>query len=218
VSHHWTIPPCFKGEVVAVVGAGPSLTGGQVEAVRASGARSIVVNRNFEMFPDADWLHVGDAVFWKTHPAAYEFAGIKTTLAVEALRDGVRLLRSTGNNGFERDPSGVRNYNNSGMQAIAVAVHTGARRVVLVGFDGRAREREVPTSSGSLVRKVDNHWHGQHSYPCTNPTPNLYKRWDGHMRSLADALARLGGPEVVNATPGSAYSCWPMMDLGEALR
>lgn len=212
----WSVPRCWPGEVVAIIGGGPSLTPEQVATVRWSGVRSIVVNRAFELLPDADWLHAGDAPFWRAYPEALKFEGIKTTVGAPVgsfVDERVHVLRDTGRTGFDPDPGCVRTGGSSLHQALCVAAHTGARRAVLLGADGKPAKIEQARSSGEVVEVVKNHWHPDHPYPCTNPQPQTYEVWKSALRVLSEVLPM----EVLNATPGTAIDAFPMMDLERAL-
>jgi hypothetical protein len=212
VSRSWSVPRCWEGATVAVLASGPSMCAAQVELVRRSGAKAVVVNRTRELMPDADWLHGSDARFWAAHPAARVFPGTKTTTAPSAAGDGVELLGLRP--GFDpRDRTSVFDAKNSGLEAMCVAVLTGARRVVLIGFDARDQEGVA-------------HWHEDHPEPdpslvgtsgAGNPCGWHFKAWRTRADRLAAILAR-HRVEVLNATPGSAYRCWPGVDLAEALR
>lgn len=113
----------------------------------------------------------------------------------------VNALRLTGQAGLETDPTGLRTGGNSGYQAINLAVHLGAKRIVLLGYD----------------MKMDggrNNWHGE---PRPHASPDVYAQsMLPHFASLVDPLRKLG-VEVVNATPGSALETFPKATLEEAL-
>lgn len=92
---------------------------------------------------------------------------------------------------------------NSGMQAINLAYHWGARRLVLVGFDMRA--------------DLGLHWHGRHPAGLNNPTPKSLARWRERLDRQAPRLAA-AGVTVINASPVSALSAYPRLTLDAALR
>ncbi len=56
----YSIPRCFDGDTVVVVGGGPSLTSEQVALARRAQARGrcriVAINKAFTLFPEADWL------------------------------------------------------------------------------------------------------------------------------------------------------------------
>jgi hypothetical protein len=137
---------------------------------------------------------------WWTHPShkdAMNFPGLK--VGGEGAPKGVFALRNTGILGFDPDPRNMRVGGNSGFQAIHIAIHGGAKRVLLLGFDMHG-----------------GHWHGPHPSGLTNAGEESYLRWIGRFESLIPAIAQLG-LEVINCTPGSQLKCFPMMSLEDAL-
>ena len=87
---------------------------------------------------------------------------------------------------------------NSGAGCIALAAHLGARKIIMLGYDcqhtgGRA------------------HWHGDHPPQLGNA--RSVGRWLESFARLAESLTC----EVVNATRETALTCWPRVDLEQAL-
>ena len=85
---------------------------------------------------------------------------------------------------------------NSGYQAIHLAYHLGARRILLLGYDYGGR-------TGS-------HWFGQHPTPLRSG--HDYNKWLLEIRILAQDLAA-AGVEVINLTRHTAIDCFPRMSL-----
>ncbi len=88
---------------------------------------------------------------------------------------------------------------NSGYQAANLALHTGARRIILVGYDMR--------------RGPDNraHWHGDHPPHMNNAPPHALATWAAAFDSVPPTLP--AGVEIINATPGSAVTAFPFASL-----
>lgn len=196
--NRWTIPPMFAGLTVAILASGPSMSA--EVAARMRHLPRIAVNTTFRLAPDADVIYAGDARWWHAHPEALRCPGIKASIEVAAgradpLPEGVRILRNTGREGFDRD-GGLRTYGNSGAVAIQIAAHAGAARVLLLGFDMRG-----------------GHWHEPH--PLVNPVPGDFERWRAGLARLGRSLPR--GVDVINCTPGSALQCFPTMSIEDAL-
>lgn len=82
---------------------------------------------------------------------------------------------------------------NSGLFGMRVAAELGASRILLMGFD----------MHGS-------HFFGRHKKPLKNTTPERFQIFMRQFRQWR-------GCEVINCTPGSALTQFPMMDLQEAL-
>ena len=116
-------------------------------------------------------------------------------------RPDVTILRHTGEMGFEDDPRGLRTGRNSGYQAINLAVHLGAARIVLLGYDMK------PAANGKI------RWFGNHSYGGPVPQFDQFLRF---MPMLVEPL-RARGVTVINATPDSAIACFRRAPLDQAL-
>jgi hypothetical protein len=155
--------------------------------------------------PWADVLYAGDARWWEYHwtRGAAEFAGHKYALqAGAATYAGVHVLQHTGDSGVEREPTGLRTGRNSGYAAVNLAVHLGATRVLLLGYDMQARE---PKRS---------HFFGDHPKALEALTPygTLLDIWP----SIVAPLQALG-VTVINCSRETALTCFPRMVIGDAL-
>lgn len=192
----------WPDETIVVLASGPSLTQADVDACR--GRRVIAVKDAVRLAPWADVLYfagVGVGSWWKTYTTLIRsFAGLKFTLEpkAEALAP---MLRNTGMLGLETDPTGLRHGRNSGYQAVNLAVHVGARRIVLLGFDMR---RDANNRS---------HFFGEHAY---HTVPSQYDMFTRCFDSMIAPLQVLG-VEVLNATRDTALTSFPRVSLAEAL-
>lgn len=187
-------PRLWPGSTIVCIGTGPSLTLADVEACRDR-ARVIAVNNAYTMAPWADVLYAADNKFWGWKKGAPEFAGLKYTIDSPAYHYPVVMLENTGDYGLEQQPTGLRTGYNSGYQAINLAVHFGAARILLLGYDmhgthyfGDHPDRTVPPFAACLA-----------AFP-----------------TLVDPL-KAAGVEILNCTPGSAIPCFPTVPLAEAL-
>ncbi len=209
----WRVVREWEGQTCAVLASGPSMTRQVAEVVRASGCRSIAVNNQgiaFDghpaMAPWADILYASDSKWWHNHSkAALEFKGRKVTIAQSGDRlpnvisDQISVIGHGGVNGFDERTTHLRTGSNSGFAAVHLAIHFGARRIVLCGFDMHGKKGE--------------HWFGDHFWRRGYRSRydlfiNCFKRAAGEFQARA---------EIVNCSPGSALTCFPFMDLREAL-
>lgn len=88
---------------------------------------------------------------------------------------------------------------NSGYQGVGLALAAGGAPVYLLGYD----------------MKFDNgrsHWHPDH--PCPVGESMYYVTFHSYFKELARALPR---GTVVNCSPGSAMTCFPMSTIEEEL-
>ena len=59
------------------------------------------------------------------------------------------------------------------------------------------------------------HWHKPHHKILHNPGKDAMRLWRDELSVVAKT--RLLGVNVINCTPGSALTCFPIMSLNEAL-
>lgn len=197
-----SVPRLFPRSTVVCLGGGPSLTPADVEACRGR-AVVIAVSDAYRLAPWADALYSCDAKWWDYHAGAADFPGLKFALETRAGQwPGVQLLQNTGREGIETDPTGVRTGQNSGYQAINLAVHLGARRIVLLGYDMQ------PAPDGRT------HWFGRHPRALEQYSP--YAQFIEAYHTAVAPLAALG-VEVVNASRATALTMFPRLSIELAL-
>jgi len=202
----WAAPCLWPGATVACLGGGPSLTQKDVDCLRGR-VRVIAVNDAWRLAPWADVLYGCDWRWWLKHGGVPDFAGVKVSLSNSRgyLDDfsEIRLLDNTGVDGLELRRTGLRTGRNGGYQAINLALHLGARRILLLGYDMKA-DAEGRT-----------HWFGDHADWPTRPTIYATAMLP-HFAGLATAL-RDAGVETINCTVGSALTVFPNLDVETAL-
>lgn len=167
----------------AILATGTSMSQAIADQVRGR-CRVIAVSDAHRLAPWAEAMASVDAAWWRKHPEAFNFAGRKFTAAPDY--QGLREL--------ERIP-GVVSGTNSGLFAMMVAVHLGAKRLLLCGFDMRGT-----------------HYFGPHPKGMRNTKP---ERFEVFKRQFAGFRPK--GVEIVNVTPGSHLQCYQMGDLEDCL-
>lgn len=168
----------------AVLATGPSMSQAVADVVRSK-VKVVAVSDAYRLAPWADVLCSTDAGWWKANPAALEFAGDKYGAMPEF----------RGVPGVERFPAD--SSTNSGLLGVKVAVHLGARRVLLCGFD---------------MNQPGDHFFGRHPAPLKSTTAD---RQEVFKRQFAWFRPR--GVEIINCTPGSALDCYQRRDLEDCL-
>lgn len=198
VNPYWSVPRTFPGGTVAILAGGESMSQEVADQVHASGIPAIVINSTFRLAPWAWMLYAADVEWWahEKNRDAHEFAGLKVTC--QPVR-GVERLRNTGSTGFDPNPNAVRTGHNSGYQAVHIAAHTGATRILLCGMNMQG-----------------GHWHGAHPHGLRDTTPENYTRWCDRFTTLVEPLKNMD-VQVINCTPGSALKCFPMGRLEDEL-
>lgn len=100
--------------------------------------------------------------------------------------------------GLATDPSELRTGKTGGYQAIGLALAAGSPRVILVAYDMRFKNGR-------------SHWHGDHGPGLRNEGEKAYTH------EFAPGFQTLVAYPIVNATPESALTCFPMVDLATEL-
>jgi hypothetical protein len=165
-------------------------------------ARVIAINSSYKLAPWADVLYAADAKWWDWEHGAPAFHGPKYSIAASdpVTWPDVQVLQNTGPLGLELEPTGLRTGFNSGYQAIGLAVHLGAARILLLGYD------LSPAPDGRT------HWHGDH--PDRQPSP--YGAMIEAFPSLVEPLAALN-IEVVNCSRRTALGVFPRAPLEDEI-
>jgi hypothetical protein len=200
---YFTADRRWAGQTVACIASGPSLTREDCDSLRAARLPAIAVN-NAGLPPMAHWADVhyaADGRWWEAHSDALDYDRLK--LAANGDVHGVQLVHYTGKSGFEDRPDAIRTGRNSGYQALHLAAHFGARRIILLGYDMQATGGET-------------HFHGYHARPMNNPGPGNFARWREHFAELAPELEKRG-MEVINCTRETALTCFRRMSLEDVL-
>ena len=188
----------WPGSLIVCLGTGPSLTWSDV--TRVYGLRVIAINNAYQLAPWADVLYACDAKWWRWHQGARGFRGRKYTLAPGVKEyPEVEALTNTGTTGLETDPRGLRTGHNSGYQAINLAVHLGAKTIVLLGYDMQGDQQ-------------GDHYFGRH--PDGSKPP--FTRCLTAFSTLVEPLAALG-VRVINCTRQTALTCFPREVLDQVL-
>lgn len=193
-----TIPRRWPGGTVACIATGASLTAADVDYVRGKVDGVIAVNDAIDLAPWADILYACDGKWWGWRKGVPEFKGTKYAMKDDAkkyAKQGVQMIRRGHQSGLDLRPDGVAHGLNSGYQAIGVAVHSGAKRIVLLGYDMKGA-----------------HFFGHH--PDRTKAP--YLRCIPIFATLVKPLAQLG-VEVINCTRKTELKCFPCVPLEEAL-
>jgi hypothetical protein len=203
----------WEGQTCAILASGPSMTLQVAEQVRTSGCRAIAVNNQGIAFagrpamaPWADILYASDSKWWYNYQKeAAQFKGRKFTvhhiggIAPHIITDDIHAMQHGGVNGFDERTTHLRTGSNSGFAATHLAIHLGARRILLCGFDMHCKRGE--------------HWFGDHFW-----RRSYRSRYDLFINSFKRAAAEfMKRAEIINCTPGSALKCFPSMDLKDAL-
>jgi hypothetical protein len=202
----WTPPRCYEGATVFVIGGGPSLPVDEI-VNRLPGWPVVAVNDAYKL---GQWPYVyfSDLRWWEIHREAllkYPGDKVSSNACVKGV-PGCHFVRRITNRAWTAEPDAVGWGHCSGIGALCLAVKLGASRVVLLGFDLKKDQWER-----------DN-WHLPSNPRRPFIKPERYVDFqDGFARwkqEFADDVAKKRCPPatIINATPGSAMTTFPVVD------
>lgn len=206
----------WQGQTAVLIASGPSLTKGQVASAKAAWwegrVRVLGVNDSYKLAPWMEGLYAADPPWWQMHIRAVRDTYIPMLMSQDESaceRWGLRHVPGPpqarleqSDNGLSLDPSYINFGQNSGFQALNIAYHLGATRILLLGYD-------MKLGPGGKA-----HWFGSHPAGlCQNDN---YERWIPPFKKAAKQLEK-AGVEVINCTPGSAIKCFPASTIEGAL-
>lgn len=203
-----TVPRIWAGETVVCMATGPSLNQADADYVRARGARVIAVNFAVDVAPWADVLYSSDRQWWPRTKGVPSYTGMRYGVGSGTGKrnpfigvSGVKVLLNTGMTGLETNPTGLRTGRNSGYAAINLAVHFGAARIILLGYNMGA---------------VGSQLHYYSERPGFPAHQELYLGWRRAFDTLAQPLRDLG-VEVINCTENTSLNTFPVWPLRQVL-
>lgn len=143
----WSAPYLFNGCIVAIVGGGPSLkpmieSGELAQLAKDAGpsVRWVAVNNSYKIAPWADLMHFADCQWWRWNGKHVLATWPREKLITTATSDithvhDPRIKRFwRDRDKFNKDRSKLHGWD-SGTQAVCLARHLGAKKIVLFGFD-----------------------------------------------------------------------------------
>lgn len=195
----WRDCPC------AIIASGPSAKKTNVVSLRGRLPVIAIKECAIDIAPWADVAYGCDGAWWKHRRGLPDFKGLKIcwekdipghfpdVRAIE-IRETLRSRpggRKYANEIIIDEPGVIGSGNNSGFQALNLAVQFGANRVLLIGFDMQGE-----------------HYYGRNNwFRCSNPDQNQFDRCIRAFDGNALLLKRLG-VDVVNVSMSSALKCF----------
>lgn len=127
---------------------------------------------------------------------------------------GLNLIESRFMDGLSRDKSYIAHHHGTGPQLINLAYHYGCEVILLIGYDMR-----YPGKVDRFTYNGERHYFGEDAL--TEKHWPIYVGDDGALNGLLKEMVTIHpqeyGIEIINCTPGSAMTCFPMMDFDDAL-
>ncbi|MGB4107763.1 MAG: hypothetical protein WBK55_08215 [Alphaproteobacteria bacterium] len=185
--------------------------------VRAAGLPAVAVNNGYEYAPWAAILYAADLKWWENYwqrgklggVGAKDFQGLRVTIQRErekTFHPDILLIGNGGSKGFDDRLDYVRTGWNSAIQATHIAVHAGAKKILLLGCD----------CTGKAGRSHSFGVHAWRNNETQNRLDRTYESFIEGWGNLAPELAKRN-VEVVNCSPISAINFFPKSSVQEAL-
>ena len=234
----WSVPNMWEGGECWILGGGPSMTGqfdipeSVVKDVRDGvlppsayspylsaihNKHTIGINVAYLIGNWIDIMFFGDNGFYLAHRERLRsFPNIKAGCSINIHQyacDGIKGLVRMPNKrfGISDNRKTVVWNGNSGAAAISLAVHTGVKRIVLVGFDMKLQDNAQ-------------HWHqlyGIRNYSLPTIIKGKVRElpFNRHLTGFPEIAkdARKKGVEIINASPDSAITAFPKVTVKSLL-
>jgi hypothetical protein len=192
-----SISKIWDGDTVLCIASGPSLDTDDIDYARGK-CRTIVINDNYQLAPWADILYACDLKWWVWHKGAPDFEGLKYTMDKKAAEKySLNYIEGGPGNALSDMPDKIHTGSNSGAQAINMAFLLGAKRIVLTGYDMK------------IAKSGASHWFGDHPDQTRSPYVKFIQSFE--------QIAKQNLVEIVNCTRDTALTCFPQMNIRDAL-
>lgn len=162
----------------------------------------IAVQDAYKLVPYADVMYGCDPSWWRDYQGDFEGELWSTHHEEETnnkeeaqKRFGVHCVKGVNAHTFSFDPAVIHYGDNSGFQAVNLAILFGCKRIFLIGFNLR----------------------GENMFRAGGDTAK-YERFARRFEEAEKALRGDGRDvEIINCTPDSSLTCFKKMDLIDAL-
>lgn len=225
------IEPIFKGETGVLIATGPSLTDEHLALIeehhKAGSCRVFTINNVYQRVPWTD-VHIScDAPWWRWYGEhSKELRDLQcpkyTWFPDLAEKFGIDYIRGVDKPGLSTDPSVVHINHGSSPMCVNLALHYGIKKLLLIGHDMKYAPdyNANKCDPGSTPR----HYFDEYPKPLQHwPSVRVGLSKPGVLDGLIEAYDRMVPQlktlemEVINCTPGSALSSFPMSSLEEEL-
>lgn len=202
----------WERDTVVILGGGPSITQECIAVVKHAHenlhCKVIAINSAYEQAPWADVLYASDPRWWNWHrdkPELRALLGQNCAIQVDKYThpENTFVIRNVDfpnhTYGLSLNPCGIKTGCHSGWQALNIAILSGAKLILLLGYDG------APDKDGRT------HFHKGHPVP-TNPAAYQHYRisFSTAERAILDA-----GVRVVNCSLQSRIDSFEKLPLGD---
>lgn len=195
-------PRDWDGQTVAIVASGPSVR--EFDFSRIAGLRTIAVKDGYRLVPQADALLIGDHRYAKRNPDLSDYLGPlilytdPVPLPASWKDPRVRFIPKVMGGGLSKNAYELRGSFTTTALAINLATLRGAKRILLVGVDGKPG----PDNERHFIGDAKEDWMKRYER----------QRW-GYSRLPRDLKPM--GVQVFNLNPKSAVKTFPFLASGD---
>jgi len=206
---YWTVPKLWPNSTVFIIGGGPSINDMDLNQLRE--LNTIICNTGFMAFPWAKVMYFGDCkvhtwISWEDGGRYAEgfdnYTGLKVSCCPDTLRDSRIHTLYRRRRGLTDEPRTVGWNCNTGASAVNLAMHLGAKKVVLIGFD-------LQQINGK------SNFHNYNFIPDEDPI-SIYKKFMNFWPYVKESAEKFG-LEIVNTTLNSKLDLFPFVKLEDVL-
>lgn len=197
----WKTFPMWRGRTVYILGGGLSLN--TVDIDRLRGQRIIAVNNAFKKAPFADVCYFKDFHWFQQEGNGdnlQNFGGLTVTSCNRFRQSSwVYVLKTGDRNVVELRPERICHSSNAGCEATNLGIKFGGTKIILLGFD---------------MQEIDGkaNFHDEHD---RKVSPHIYEHQFIPSFKAVKKHIENRNIEVINATPGSALTLFPIVEPEE---
>lgn len=201
---------------IVCIGTGPSLTQRQVDIAREKGFTLYGCNNAYQLAPDLELLYGCNYEWWAHYwPEVKDLPCEKWTVNSRAAEEfGINWIAEKNAPGMSQDQDVIHHGHGSGYSLVSMAHRAGAKRIILLGYDLRyasdydGRQRKV----GAGPR----HFFGEYPEQMQHwPSVRIQNGVHLGLLDLYQSVRDQGAVEIINATPGSALTCFPVRHISK---
>lgn len=208
-----------------ILATGPSLTAEVIETAKRGqelGQWSLFgMNHVWRDFPALDVFLACNIEYYETHwhRGLREHRAEKWHWDLDTcIKFGLNYIPGKWKDGFSKDPSCIHYGHSSGFQVPQLAYHSGFRRILLCGYD--MRYASDYDGKNHRIGSAPRHYFGEYEDPALNHWPSVKVKDGVHVELIEqfEKVKRINTDvEIINCSPGSAMTCFPLSTLKEML-
>lgn len=205
-----------------IIGGGPSVSNTDLSCLEGAGFTVIGVNNAYKLGGFVNYCWFGDYKWWQTNETGLKaYSGYTAHCNEHSDLRSITMLRGFARSrdktaGIETNPLMVAWNASSGGSAVNFAYHLGAKEIVLIGFDMQTvNSRKNWHKDHPPPEGFDKHGNGYAT--AEDYLDDLYARFRKPFKAVKEDAGSLG-IEIINCTPGSALTEFPVVSLPEYIR